>query len=148
MAVLKWIIILVCAPFILIGGVYAVGTASLFGYVGSAKTTTFAEADFNVGASYQHGEREALFAACKKRYGKYNSNPSEKKCDCWADKAEQVTSRFDRIAITALLNGSTHTVVGLGKSLVKSGIPEEEVNARTQNVTIRYNRIGLACLYS
>ena len=148
MAVLKWIIILVCAPFILIGGVYAVGTASLFAYVGSAKTTTFAERDFKVGAAYQQGERDALVAACKKRYGKYNNTPSEKKCDCWADKAEQLASRFDRIALTALLNGSTHTVVGLGKSLVKSGIPEEEVNERTQNVTIRYNRIGLACLYS
>ncbi len=148
MAALKWIIILFCVPFILIGGVYAVGTFGLLAYVGSAKTAVFAERDFQVGAAYQPGDRESLVAACKKRFGKYDNNSYEKRCDCWANTAEHITSRFDRIAITALLNGSTHTVVGLGKGLVKSGIPEEEVNVRTQNVTIRYNRIGLACLYS
>lgn len=147
MTALKWIAILFCAPFVLIGAVYAVGTIGLYGYVGSAKTTAFVERDFQVGTTYQQGERNALVAACEKRFGKYDKGSHERKCDCWADKAEQLGSRFDRIAITALLDGNTHAVVGLGKSLVKSGISEEEVNTRTQNVTLRYNRVGLACLY-
>lgn len=147
MAALKWIVILLCAPFILIGGIYAAGTIGLQAYVGLAPTTAFAERDFQVGAAYRPGEREALFAACKKRFGKYDGASHENKCNCWANKAEHIASHFDRVAITALLNGSTHTVVGLGKGLVKSGIPEEEVNTRTRNVTIRYNRLGLDCLF-
>ena len=147
MAALKWIIILFCAPFIAIGVIYTVGSFGLLAYVGSAKTTAFSERDFHVGTAYQPDERDALVAACIKRYSKNKDNLSARRCDCWANTAETIASRFDRIAITALLMGSTHTVVGLGKSLINSGIPEEEVNRRTQNVSIRYNRIGLTCLF-
>ena len=147
MKALKWIAIVLCAPFIAIGATYAVGSLGLLAYVGSARSVSFTERDFHVGSAYQPNERDELVAACIKRFGRNKDNASARRCDCWADTAETIASRFDRVAITALLSGSTHAVVGLGKSLINSGIPEDEVNARTQNVAVRYNRIGMTCQF-
>ena len=145
-AVTRWMILLICAPFIAIGGIYAGSVFGPYAYVGSAKTAVLAERDFQVGTAYRLGEREALLAACNKKFGKIDKKLSEGKCACWADKAEVIASSFDRVVITAMLDGSLDYMVGLGKGLVKSGFTQEEVNARTQNTAISFNHIASACL--
>ncbi len=145
MTAVKWLFIIICAPIVAMAALYLFGTLGLIAYFYSAEATTFTPRDFSIGAVYKGDERAQFRAACVKRFNS-KGGPTERTCNCWTDTAENTASPFERIGVAALLGGNTHAVVGLGKSLVASGIREHDIERYLENIRVRYNRIGLACI--
>lgn len=139
MAVLKWLLIifgvvLLAAVAVVIGGYYWAST------VESVKLTA---ADLDVGGPYPADERQALLDACQKSVK--TPGADENKCACIADKAGTEFSRFERLALTAGLEGSPTKIVALTKGLIDGGISKDKVDAMESGSKSRIDGLMKSC---
>lgn len=121
MAVIKWICIA-------IGGLVLltmVGCVGLVGAVSNIEGNKLTQRDLDVGGAYQPGEREALIKACGTSF-KHLSRVIDL-CECVAGEADETTSRFERLLLTASLEQNTQKMMRLGASLVRSNVDEDEI---------------------
>lgn len=137
MTLLKWLLV--------IGGVlFLAFIASIVGMVywaSGIEGVHVAQADLAVGGSYPAEERTALLDACAKR----NVTKREDSCTCVADRAGAEMSRYERLILTAGLEGSASKVVALSKGLMESGVPAERIKAVDKDAQQRVTAIMQAC---
>lgn len=137
MAVLKWVLI--------VGGVlFLVGAAVVFGFIYWASTVEsvkVTEADLAVGGSYSPEERQALLDACNRRAKSENKDS----CTCIADRAGTDASRFERLILTATLEGSPTKIVAITKGLIDSGVPQEKSEALEKDSEKRFDSLMKVC---
>ena len=139
MTVLKWLLIIFGVLFIafmavVIGGYYWAST------VESVKLTA---ADLEVGGPYPPEERQALLGACQKSAHGSATDPNA--CTCIADKAGSEFSRFERLALTAGLEGSPTKIVALTKGLIEGGIAQDKVDAMEKGSKERIDGLLKTC---
>ena len=137
MAVLKWVLI--------VGGVlFLIGAAVVFGFIYWASTVEsvqVTEADLAVGGSYPPEERQMLLDACNRR-AKAKGKDS---CTCIADRAGSESSRFERLILTATLDGSPTKIVAITKGLIASGVSQEKSEALEKDSEKRFDALMKAC---
>ena len=139
MTVLKWLLIIFGVVFLaaiaaLVGGYYWAST------VESVKLTA---ADLEIGGSYPPEERQALLGACEKSV--QGSKTDANACTCIAEKAGSEFSRFERLALTAGLEGSPTKIVALTKGLIEGGIAQDKVEAMEKGSKARIDGLLKSC---
>jgi hypothetical protein len=70
-------------------------------------------------------EKCAFSVACTTRV----KLDADKTCGCFADKAATEFSRFERLTMTASIEGSPAKMVAIVKGLVDAGVPKDKVEA-------------------
>jgi hypothetical protein len=139
MSVLKWLLVIFGVLFlafiaVVVGGYY---------WASSVESVKLDAADIKIGGAYPADERKALLDACNKNE---KVAPTEKgACTCIADKAGTDFSRFERLALTAGLEGSPTKIVALTKGLIDSGIPQTQVDDMQAGSKTRINDLMKAC---
>ena len=98
-----------------------------FAYRWAAKIEPMAmtAADLDKGGNFSAEEKSAFTAACTSRVKK----DADKTCGCLADKAATEFSRFERLTMTASLEGSPAKMVAIGKGLIDAGVPKDKLEA-------------------
>jgi hypothetical protein len=137
MTVLKWVLIVFSVLFV-IGAAFVGG---FFYWASGVPSVAVTEADLAVGGSYTPEERQALIDACTKRPEVKNKDS----CTCIADRAGSEASRFERLVLTATLEGSPTKVVAITKGLIASGVAEEKTKELQDKSKKRFENVMKAC---
>jgi hypothetical protein len=137
MTVLKWVLIVFSVLFVL-GALFVGG---FFYWASGVPSVAVTEADLVVGGSYTPEERQALINACTSRAEVKNKDS----CTCIADRAGTESSRFERLVLTASLEGSPTKVVAVTKGLIASGVSEEKTQALEKDSEKRFESVMKTC---
>lgn len=137
MIVLKWVLIVFSVVFVI--GAAIVG--GFFYWASGVPGVEVTEADLAVGGSYPPEERQAIIDACNKRPEVKNKDS----CTCIADRAGTEASRFERLVLTATLEGSPTKVVAITKGLIAGGVAEEKTKVLEDESKKRFETVMKAC---
>jgi uncharacterized membrane protein len=139
MSVLKWLLIIL-GVLVLFGVVAIVGTLYWASTVESVKLT---EADLQVGGAYPPEERQQVLDVCAKR--RKPGQDGDDRCVCIADRAGTDFSRFERLILTATLEGSPTKIVAITKGLIASGVSQEKSEALEKESEKRFEALMKTC---
>ncbi len=137
MTLLKWVLVIFTVLFA--AGAIAVGV--LIYWAGTIDSVPVAAADIETGGSYPEPERQALLAACEQR----NVTKAPDTCTCLTDRAGTELSRYERLILTAGLDGSPSKVVALSKGLMVSGVPADRIKSVDEDAQRRVTAIMHEC---
>jgi hypothetical protein len=139
MAVLKWILIVA-------GVLFVIGAAAIFGFgywASNVESVKITEADLQVGGAYPPEERQQVLDVCTKKAKP--GKEGDDRCACIADRAGKELSRFERLVLTASLEGSPTRIVALTKGLMDTGLSEEKSQALEKDSEKRFESLLKAC---
>lgn len=139
MTVLKWLLIIFGVLFL----AFMAGLIGTYYWASTVESEKLTAADLEIGGSYPPEERQALLGACEHSVKGSKTDPNA--CTCITDKAGSEFSRFERLALTAGLEGSPTKIVALTKGLIGGGIAQDKVEAMEKGSKERIDGLMKSC---
>ena len=141
MSIIKWVLITAGGLFML----SIAGCLGIAGYYGSASAEQLSLADLSAGSDFRPGERDTFVKGCKTGLSRNGaSSRIDAMCECLADHGDSM-SRFERLTMTAALNGDVRQVIGLAKGIVKVGANQDEIENMRAGIDTRLKGVLQRC---
>jgi hypothetical protein len=117
------------------------------GYVTSTPEVAMSKEDIKIGGNYPEMEKVALTTACKTAFGASPKVNAVTFCGCFATRAGEDMSRFERVLTTKVFEGDMRGIIGVTRGMMSTNMSAEDIEAmpKQTDVEARMRDVTEAC---